>query len=421
MIRKLFPIILLTFVNVVGFSVLFPVLPDIAEAYAPEAYRGIVYGSLISAYAACQFLAAPILGSLSDKYGRKPILLISQLGTTVSWLIFGTAYFVPEILVGNGFLLPLIIVALSRVVDGVTGGNISVAQAWISDSSSVSEKTKAFGIMGATFGMGFLIGPAIGGLTNATPVGYLGTAIFSFVLSFITLVSMYVSLPESLTAENRDSELHINFWQDINVFHTITLFKDNALVFYLLIMRLFFALVFASVTTLIVLILEQQYGLSSIYLGLVLSVMGLFGILNQAIIVHRVADRIGDLKTIYASFTVLLIVMILIAFLPGTVIIAGRDIGLYLFIFFIFLMMLGTSLGMPTFKSVLTSHAHPKRQGMITGVDESLLSLGQAVTPIIAGGLYTVIGPYTLLIYAFFLIVPHMYVWVNTKHPMLKE
>jgi MFS family permease len=232
---------------------------------------------------------------------------------------------------------------------------------------------------------------------------------------------MHLSLPESLSPENRDTELHINFWQDINVFHTIALFRDNTFVFHLLIMRLFFALVFASVTTLIVLILEQQYGLSSIYLGLVLSIMGLFGILNQAVIVHRVADRIGDLKTIYTSFGVLLIVMIFIAFLPDTVVIAGRDIGLYIFIFFIFLVMLGTSLGMPTFKSVLTSHAHPKRQGMITGVDESLLSLGQAVTPIIAGGLYTIIGPFTLLIYALFLIVPHMYVWAKTKHPMLRE
>jgi MFS family permease len=216
MLKKFFPIMLLTFVNVIGFSLLIPVLPVIAEKYAPS-ISAPVYGALLSAYAFFQFLGAPVLGSLSDKYGRKPLLMVSQLGTTLSWVIFAAAYFLPDIAIGP-VMLPLLVIAVSRIIDGITGGNISVAQAWISDATTNEEKTKAFGLVGAIFGLGFMFGPALGGLSAGTTLGYLGTCILAFTISLVTLIMIHLYLPESLKEEDRDKELDIHLLKEINIF-----------------------------------------------------------------------------------------------------------------------------------------------------------------------------------------------------------
>ena len=137
--RKLFPILLLTFVNVIGFSLLIPVLPEVLIFFTGES-SGWLYGLLLSAYALSQFVAAPILGSLSDRYGRRSILLLSQMGTLLSWVIFGLAYFIPENWGVGGMSVALLVIMFSRITDGLTGGNVSVAQAWVSDRTTAKEK-----------------------------------------------------------------------------------------------------------------------------------------------------------------------------------------------------------------------------------------------------------------------------------------
>src|SRR3989344_7690195 len=144
--KRLVPIAFLTFVNVIGFSIQIPVLPFIVDRYGGGP---IMYGILLSSYSMFQFLGAPLLGSLSDKYGRRPILLISQTGTLISWVIFAFAYFVPSSIHVATIPLPLAIIMLSRVVDGITGGNISVANAYVSDLTGPEEKTRIFGLLGA--------------------------------------------------------------------------------------------------------------------------------------------------------------------------------------------------------------------------------------------------------------------------------
>ena len=143
-VKKLMPVLILTFVNVIGFSILIPVLPEVLKYFTGES-SGLFYGLLLSSYALSQFLGAPILGSLSDKYGRRPILLLSQGGTILSWIIFASAYFIPKDMLVGSVSLPLVVIAISRILDGLTGGNVSVAQAWVSDKTTREEKTKAFG------------------------------------------------------------------------------------------------------------------------------------------------------------------------------------------------------------------------------------------------------------------------------------
>lgn len=225
-LKKFIPIFALNFVNIIGFTLLIPVLPEIIRGYIDPSWQGTVYGGMISSYAFFQFLGAPILGALSDRYGRRPILFISQLGTLLSWVIFGGALLLPNIPV-LGLPLPILVMMFSRVTDGLTGGNISVANAWVSDMTKPEERTTAYGILGAVFGIGFLFGPAIGGLASATALGYLGTALVAFVISLITLGMIAWYLPESLPPSRRDSEVELHIGRELNILHKFGQFRSN--------------------------------------------------------------------------------------------------------------------------------------------------------------------------------------------------
>lgn len=405
MFKKFFPIILLTFVNVIGFTLLIPVYPQILQAYVPNSLVAILYGLLISSYAFFQFLGAPILGSLSDKYGRKPLLFISQLGTTLSWVIFGIAYFIPNIpILGIG--LPIYVIAFSRVVDGITGGNNSVASAWISDITTPAEKTKIFGLIGGVFGLGFLIGPALGGIAAGTSFGYLGPIILAFLISLVTLFIIKFYLPESLTEDKRDKELHINLGDEINIFRKFSKFRDNKLVSRLLVYRLAFALVFTSYTTIIILFMERELGLGPTYLGITLSFIGVFSIINQIFLVKTVARKLGNLKTLYLGGILILTGLFLLPFLPlSPVTTTLLTFSMVLFALNSYIFNAGMSLSMPTVKAILTNNTDPKKQGLITGIDESILALGNAISPAIAGFLYGIVGTQVFILYASFLLL----------------
>lgn len=411
--RKFLPIILLTFVNVIGFTLLIPVLPDVAKKYVSEDIAGLVYGALISSYAIFQFIGAPILGAISDKYGRKPVLLLSQVGTTASWIIFGAAFFVPVEAKVAGIPLALLVISFSRILDGITGGNISVANAWLSDNTSREEKTKAFGMLGATFGVGFLIGPAIGGFAASTQWEFLGSAVVAFAISLFTFLLMYFRLPESLPLEKRDHELELNLWKELNFVRKFKYFKDNHFIWNLLIIRLFFSIVFASYTTVIILMLEDTFALSPAGLGAMLSLIGVFSIFNQAVVTPKLAKKIGDINTFYASVITIFISILILPLIPGELFIGGVDIALPLVMFNAYFANLGISLGIPTFKSLLTNNVADNKQGLVTGVEESLNALGQSVTPIIAGSLFAIIGAKTFYIYALILFIPNLIIWLK--------
>src|SRR5512140_3461880 len=186
--KRLFSIILVVFIDLLGFSLILPLLPYYAETFKTSE---TVTGVLIASYALMQLIGAPILGRLSDRFGRRPILLLSVCGTFLGFLLLG-------------FANALWMLFASRILDGLTGGNLSVAQAYISDVTDAKNRARGLGMIGAAFGLGFIIGPAAGGLLSQW--GYHVPAFAAAGLSFVNLILIYFWLTESLPAEKRTAD-----------------------------------------------------------------------------------------------------------------------------------------------------------------------------------------------------------------------
>ena len=192
--RSLWIITGLTVLNAIGLTIVLPLFPFLLEKYVPAADVAVVMSALVAVFAACTFIAAPVFGALSDRYGRKSILLISLLGSAIGYLLLG-------------FGGALWVLFLGRIIDGLTAGNQSALFAYISDSTEPHERGKWFGYLGGAIGAGFMIGPTIGGL-----LGSVSITLPFYITSGITIVSMlFISLllPESLAADKRTTHLTI--------------------------------------------------------------------------------------------------------------------------------------------------------------------------------------------------------------------
>lgn len=200
---KLFTIFIIVFVDLLGFGLILPLLPYYAEEYGATQF---VAGLLVASYAAASFIGSPFLGRFSDRFGRRPILLLSVFGTLVGFLLLGFAAPLGEWLASliapssaNAFVLGLLFFA--RILDGLTAGNITVAQAYISDVTDETNRARGLGLIGAAFGLGFIIGPAAGGLLSKA--GYSVPAFVAAGVAALNLLNIYFFLPESLTLARR--------------------------------------------------------------------------------------------------------------------------------------------------------------------------------------------------------------------------
>lgn len=381
--KELMPVLFLTFVNTLNFSIMIPILPFIVSQFGGGT---ILYGMLLSAYPFCQFFAAPILGSLSDHYGRRPILLLSQAGTMLSWVIFLISSFVPHVNVLS-IGLPLLVIILARIADGITGGNNSVANAYLSDITTREEKTKAFGMLGGVVGIGMVIGPAIGGLTMSSSLGYLAPVLITLAVSVITLIIMMKYLPESLKEENRKKELNFKLSEELQFLPKLKKYSANRQIKYLFYIRTAFLFVFTSFSAIFVLFMIDEFQLSSQHIGILFMLIGLFIFFNQAFVAGWLSKKIGDLKTFMVGQSALVVSQLLYVVVPS----------LTLFFPLLYLNNLGLSLSMPTFKSLLSKSVDEKKQGEIMGIDESMFAAASAISPIVATSVYAAIGKYTFI------------------------
>lgn len=400
--KNLIAVSLLSLVNVLGFSILIPVLPFIVEEYGAGE---ITYGFLLSIYAICQFVAAPFLGALSDKYGRKPILIISQLGTLLSWFLFAVAWFVPTIPIFQT-TLPIIIISISRIIDGITGGNAAVAHAYLSDITPPEKRAKYFGVIAAVMGGGFLIGPIMGSYSSTTPLGYLGTIILTASISLITLICLRLFLDESLKPKDRNQQVEINLIKELNLLARINKFKDNSTVINLFWMWLFYSLAFASYVTIIILHIIDIFDLTEKEVGNIMLVVGALLIFNQLVISRFASKWLGEKRALLTG----------LALTMTGLLIMNLTTNMFIFLGFSYIFGLGISLSLPTFKALFTNAVPKQQQGEVMGIDESINSFSLSVAPLTATLIYSTIGGWAFAGFALLVLASLLtYFWKRSN------
>ena len=378
--KRTAPILLLTFVNALGGTLLIPVLPFVVRDLGQSDF---VFALLIAAYPAAQFFAAPILGSVADHAGRRPVLLVSQAGTLFSWVLFAIAYFV-----GDGAALALI--AASRIVDGLTGGNASVAAAYLADVTTDDERTRVFSFQGAIAGVALLIGPALGSFSAATSIGFLGPALLATAISVATLVWMALTLDESLAAENRRPELDLNPLHQLNLLSRARHLTGRGPLGRLFGVQAAFTMAFSGYTTILVLWYVDRLGVSEANAGLLLLAVGAFLIFNEMVTLRLVEKALGDVGTLAAGLTLL----------PVSLVIVRIPTSVGWFLAASFVVNVAMALTMPTLQSVITRAADDREEGEVQGINTSVAAIASTVAPIAAGATYASRGGSTTILLA---------------------
>ena len=352
--KRLFSIILIVFIDLLGFSLIIPLLPYYAQTFNANA---TTIGLLLASYAAAQLIGAPLLGRASDKYGRRPILLISVLGTFLGFLLFG-------------FANSLAMLFASRILQGITGGNLSVAQAYITDVTDAKSRNRGLGLIGAAFGMGFIIGPALGGILSGINLHI--PAFVAASLSFINLLLIALWLPESLTPEMR---AQISGSKPTITWSALLQALQRPLSGPLLITRFFYGLAFAILQSIFSLFVLERFNMSVTSTGFVLTYVGVVSVFTQAWLVGKLSQRFQDQVLIISGIIFMIFGLFAWAFAPTVLLLLVSVTPVALAGG-----MLNTILS-----SALTKTVEPQEVGGILGLSTSIESFTRVLSPMIGG------------------------------------
>jgi MFS transporter, DHA1 family, tetracycline resistance protein len=352
----LFSIFLIVLVDILGLTIILPLLPFYAESLGASPST---VGLLVSAYAICQLLAGPPLGQLSDRVGRRPVLLVSQIGTCIGFLILG-------------FARVLWLVFLARIIDGLTAGNLTVAQAYISDVTEPQHRAKAFGIIGVAFGLGFLVGPAVSGFLAQFGNQY---PIFAAAgLSFTSIMATYFLLPATAAHPAPQGHEEGSRWKAY-----VDVFKDVHLGPML---WQFFAFTFAFSMFIsgFALFAERRFmhnaapfGVKQV--GYLFAFSGLVGILIQGGGIGPLIKTFGESRLVQMGF----------ATMAGGFLVMGSVYYIPYLLLAIALLTFGNAILRPSLTSLITNRVARHRQGMVIGLMQSLMSISQIVAPVFTG------------------------------------
>ena len=366
----LLTIFLTVFIDLLGVGIIIPVIAAIllypSHSMLPMEMdiqtRTIILGFLIASYPLAQFFGAPMLGALSDRYGRRKLLVISLIGTFIGYLLFAIA-----ILNENIYLL-----FASRLLDGFSGGNISIVLSSISDFSDEKSKAKNFGMVGAAFGLGFILGPYIGGkLADPMIVSWFNTATpfwFAALLTALNLLFVFIAFPETLREKRNTAVSLFTGMQNIKKAFYLKHLRIIFFVVFLLTLGFNFFTQFFQVF----LINKFHYKISEI--ADVFAFIGIWIVLAQGALQRPLSKKYAPIKIIKISAIMLGITLPLLL-LPTE--------PKYIFFILPFIAMF-QGLTQPNITSIVSSQAHKDTQGQILGINQSIQSLGMAIPPIVA-------------------------------------
>jgi DHA1 family tetracycline resistance protein-like MFS transporter len=373
----LLPIFLIVVVDILGLTIMLPLLPFYAEHFGASPS---VVGLLVSVYAVCQLIAGPILGQISDRAGRKPVLTVSQMGTFVGFLVLAYA---PS----------LTFVFLGRIIDGLTAGNLSIAQAYIADVTAPRDRAKAFAIIGIAFGIGFLIGPGASGYLTSH-YGYQVPILCAAALSFLSILGTTFLLPA--VPPLPEGELAATAQQELNApvapgGKRLKLFDWGTYVQYfrrpvlggLLVEFFLFTFAFATFTSGFALFAERRFTWHGLAfgpkeVGYVFMWSGFLGIIVQGSMRQgSMVKRIGEVRLVTLGFF----------FGAAGYALLGVSYGVVFLLIAASVSSFGTGILRPALTSLITQQVGRSEQGVVLGLNQSLLSIAQIVGPAIAGAL----------------------------------
>src|SRR5215831_9937266 len=350
-------IFITVFIDLIGFGIVIPVLPFYAEGTKFGATPSQV-GLLFASYSVMQLIFAPVLGRLSDKYGRRPVLLVSLLGTAAGFLILG-------------FANTLWLLFVGRIIDGISGGNISTAQAYIADVTTKENRAKGMGLIGAAFGLGFVFGPAIGGILSRWGINV--PFLFAGSLALANALLLYFALPETVTADHpaRVSAASGRSWTQL-----FAALRQPALASVLAIYFLG-GVGFSIKTASFSLFMMFRLGYDAFHNGWVFAFVGVISAFVQGGLIGRLVKTFGEPPLIIIGSILFAASLLLIPFVTpatglATILVIGAATSI------------GQALSAPTLSSLASKSAGASEQGSVLGVMQSVASLARAVGPSLA-------------------------------------
>lgn len=357
-------------IEAMGFGIVMPVLPDVIRKFiSDEAQVTTTFGYFVAVFALLQFLFAPIMGRLSDKYGRRPVLLSSLLGTGIDYVFMALATSLPVLFIG-------------RFISGFTGASYTVATAYIADISDDSNRSKNFGLIGAGFGVGFILGPALGGLV----AGY-GLAVpflLSAGLNLLNFIFGYFFVPESLKPELRRD---FNF-KDLNPFKSLRVLSSMSTIIMLVIAHVAIQLAGQTHPSIWAIYTETRYGWTPKEIGLSLGAVGILHIISQGILTGHFVKWFGEHRV--AKWGMLGEALALAAF-------GLAANGTMVYVILIVSSAFGAS--QPVLQSLISKDISADKQGELQGALMSLMSLTAVINPLIMTRIFSFTSQHDSAIY----------------------
>jgi len=395
--KRIYTIFAIIFTNILGAGVIMPILPLFAVNEMGASFR--LAALLAAAYFGAQFLAAPVLGRLSDQYGRRPILIISQIGTVISFVMFIYARQAGTFIDGLGLSIGmsggLVMLFAARTLDGITGGNITTAQAYVTDVSTPETRTQSLGLLTAAFGLGFIFGPALGGFLSQINVitPFIGAAI----ITLGTLILTIITLEESLPPEKRGKAVRKKRMSNVGIVFSN---PDFGLVVLIGFMS---ALAFSAIPPTFSLYASEVLfkditdpSAVSRNIGLMLTFMGVITVVTQMKLIRPLVKRYGERNLVLAGQIILCIAMLNYSLYTAPVV-ATIMLAPWAF---------ARGISDPSMQSLVTRFGDENTRGQLLGLYQSFVSLAFIFGPIWSGYIFQTISPQAVFITGGILVIP---------------